>query len=246
MILPVILMGVCVRLSLFTIGLILLFLHKTKNKVAMVLFSVAALFIIVLISYLGLHAIQHTAASSTDGLPVRLPTGFGPNELLEENEIKLPVTAEIPSNVRREAAIFLLAAEKAKVDAFYFHDDRYLTDYFAEEALKSLQAEIERARQTAYVEVRELDLTDSYYPDMQLIDNKSVLLIHECAFEKSHFYESKSRRLISESPWHMVAREIRIDISGETAIITSISTYNDRAFCTRSPVLIADMPLAEQ
>ena len=164
--------------------------------------------------------------------PTQISGNYTPNtQYIEVNKIELPAEPGIPDDVQKEVAALIVDADKAEILANFYQNDAYLTSYYAGYALQQMQQNIEMIRQSGYVELDDLDLENSYYVNMYL--NNNVLLIDECEYWKTYLYAPGTGELVNQTEWTLVPQTIGIELIGDQAYITTISFYQNNAFCTK-------------
>lgn len=165
--------------------------------------------------------------------PTQISSNYNPASNINQAEAPLPTKEGISNDVQQAAAKLIVAADKAEIYANYYQDDSYLANYYAGDALQRMQQNIETIKQSGYIDVDDLDLSRSYYTDMRMMANDSVLAIDECEYWKSYYYDAQTKELITETTWQLVPQTINIELVGNNPKITSIAYYNNNAFCTR-------------
>jgi hypothetical protein len=164
--------------------------------------------------------------------PTQISGNYTPNiQYIEANKIQLPAEPGISEDVQKEVAALIVDADKAEILANFYQNDAYLTSYYAGYALQQMQQNIEMIRQSGYIELDDLDLGSSYYVKMYL--NNNVLLIDECEYWKTYLYDPSTGELLNETEWTIVPQTISIELIGDQPYITTISFYQNNAFCTK-------------
>ena len=164
--------------------------------------------------------------------PPQISGNYTPNtQYIEVDKVQLPQEPGISEDVQKAVAALIVNADKAEILANFYQNDSYLTSYYARYALQQMQQNIEMIRQSGYVELDDLDLGRSYYVNMYL--NNNVLLIDECEYWKTYSYAPGTGELVNETDWTLVPQTIGIDLVGDQVYITTISFYQNSAFCTK-------------
>lgn len=170
--------------------------------------------------------------SQTPLAPTAIYGNYAPNtEYIVINKVQLPQEADVPDDVKEAAATLIVSADKAEILANYYQDASYLNSYYAGYALQQMQQNIENIKQSGYIELDDLNVESSYYVNMNFSNN--VLTIDECEYWKTYFYDPTTGNLVYESEWTLVPQTINIELVGDQPYITSISFYQNQAFCTR-------------
>lgn len=162
----------------------------------------------------------------------QMPSDSPDTSLITTANIRIE-SSEISSDVQRAAAELIVAADKAEIYAEFYQDDSYLKQYYAGDAFQRIQQNIEMIRNSGYIVVSDLDVKNSYYMDMKLIGNGSVLAVDECEYWKTYMFDPQTKALVTETTWQLIPQTINIEFVGDNAKITSISFYQGNAFCTQ-------------
>jgi hypothetical protein len=165
--------------------------------------------------------------------PTQISSGYNPASSINQADVPLPTKQGISTEVQQAAAKLIVEADKAEIAANYYQDDSYLMNYYAGDALQRMQQNIQTIKQSGYIEIDSLNLDQSYYTDMRMMANGSVLAIDECEYWKSYYYDPQTKALITETPQQLIPQTINIEFVGDNPKITSIAYYNNNAFCTR-------------
>jgi hypothetical protein len=172
-----------------------------------------------------------SSPSQMANAPTEISVNHVPNiEYIAVDKIRLPQETGISNEVEQAAATLIVNADKAEILANYYQDDSYLQSYYAGYALQQMQQNIQDIRQSGYTELDDINLENSYYVSMRL--NNNVLTIDECEYWKTYFYDPGTGNLMSASEWTLVPQTISIELVGDQPYITSISFYQNNAFCT--------------
>jgi hypothetical protein len=172
------------------------------------------------------------ANSSSSNPPSQISNSYAPNtEYIVVEKVRLPQENGVSQEVQQAVARLIVNADKAEILANFYQNDSYLQQYYTGDALRSRQQNIEQIRQSGYVLLEDFDLNRSYYTSMRL--NNNILSIDECEYWKSYWYDRNTLKLVQESEWKLVPQTINIELVGNQAYITSISFYENRAFCTQ-------------
>lgn len=173
-----------------------------------------------------------SASPQTASAPTEISGNYIPNTgYIEPDKIQLPQEEGISEDVQKAAAALIVNADKAEILANFYQDDSYLESYYAGYALQQMQKNIETIKQSGYIQLDDLDLGNSYYVSMHL--NNNVLLIDECEYWKTYLYDPSTKNLVYESEWTLVPQTISIELVGDQPYVTTISFYQNNAFCTK-------------
>ena len=171
-------------------------------------------------------------SSQAVSAPTQISGNYTPNtQYIQADQIQLPQEPGISEDVQKGAATLIVNADKAEILANFYQNDSYLTSYYAGYALQQMQQNIETIRQSGYVELDDIDLGRSYYVNMYL--NNNVLLIDECEYWKIYLYDPATGELVKESDWTLIPQTIGIELVGNQVYITTISFYQNNAFCSK-------------
>jgi hypothetical protein len=173
-----------------------------------------------------------SSSSQALGAPTQISGNYTPNtQYIVVDKIQLPQEPGISEDVQKAAAALIVNADKAEILANFYQNDSYLASYYAGYALQQMQQNIEMIRQSGYVELDDIDIGRSYYVNMYL--NNNVLLIDECEYWKIYLYDPATGELVQESDWTLIPQTIGIELVGDQPYITTISFYQNNAFCTK-------------
>lgn len=145
-------------------------------------------------------------------------------------KIQLPDAPEISQDIEQGAAELIVAANKAEILAIFYQDTSYLDQYYAGQALQTMQQVVEDVKQSGQIVYHEFDLDKSYYVSMNLKNN--VLSIDECEYWQTSYYDSDGN-IVNNDELTLVPQTISIELVGGEAYITAISFYQNNAFCTK-------------
>lgn len=172
-----------------------------------------------------------SSPSQEVSIPTQISGNYTPNtQYIQVDQIQLPQEPGLSEDVRKAAAALIVNADKAEILANFYQDDAYLTYYYAGYALQQMQQNIEIISQSGYIELDDIDLGRSYYVNMYL--NNNVLLIDECEYWKMYLYDPSTGELVYESDWTLIPQTIGIELVENQVYITTISFYQNNAFCT--------------
>ncbi len=144
----------------------------------------------------------------------------------------LPQVPDISPDVRQALIDAIVGADKAEIFAYFFRDDSYLMPYYDGAVLQQMQSEITTLISQKVIALSTIDLNQSYYPNVHMVGS-SVIAVDACEYWKVDFYDQVSYALVTETPWRLVPQTINFELMGNSIKITSISDYQNNAFCTR-------------
>ena len=144
----------------------------------------------------------------------------------------LPQIPEISADVRQALIDAIVGADNAEISAYYFRDDSYLKPFYDGEELQKMQGEINDLINQKIYALLAIDLNRSYYPNVRMVGS-SIIAVDSCEYWQSKFYDETSSLLTTETPWILVPQTINFELMGNIYKITSVSDYQNNAFCTQ-------------
>ncbi|HMZ08937.1 MAG TPA: hypothetical protein PK078_15080 [Anaerolineales bacterium] len=144
-------------------------------------------------------------------------------------KIQLPDSPGISKDDEKAVAELIVAANRAEILAVFYQDTSYLDQYYAGQALQTMQQVVEDVKLSGQIVLYEFDLDKSYYVSMNLKNN--VLSIDECEYWQTSYFDLDGN-LVGNDELSLTPQTISIELLGDEVYITAISFYQNNAFCT--------------